>query len=132
MTQPITGPDIDRVVAAFYAQVRVHPDLGPVFNGRIAPEAWPAHEDKISRFWRNVLLQERNYHGFPMRTHLMTPEVKAPLFTDWLALFDQVLKAELAPELAEGWSAIAHRIGRGMRIGVEDRDVDKNAVPKLF
>ncbi len=132
MTQPITGPDIDRVVAAFYARVRVHPDLGPVFNGRIPPEAWPAHEDKISRFWRNVLLQERNYHGFPMRTHLQTPEVKAPLFTDWLALFDQVLRDELAPELAEGWSTIAHRIGRGMRIGVEDRDADKNAVPKLF
>ena len=132
MTQPITGEQIDHVVARFYARVRVHPVLGPVFNGRIAPEAWPAHEDKISRFWRNVILQERNYHGFPMRTHLQTPELKAPMFADWLGLFDEVLREELPADVAEAWSGIAHRIGKGMRIGVADRDADKDAVPSLF
>ena len=132
MPYPITGPDIDRVVTKFYARVRVHPVLGPVFNGRIAADAWPAHEDKISRFWRNALLQERNYHGFPMRTHLQTPEIKANMFAHWLSLFDQVLAEELDAEIAERWSAVAHRIGAGMRIGVADRDAPKDAVPKLF
>jgi hemoglobin len=67
-----------------------------------------------------------------MRTHLQTPEIKADMFAHWLSLFDQVLAEELDAEIAERWSAVAHRIGAGMRIGVADRDAPKDAVPKLF
>ncbi|MFD1808309.1 hypothetical protein ACFSHQ_09780 [Gemmobacter lanyuensis] len=39
-----------------YAAVRAHPVLGPVFAHHVTD--WPAHEEKISRFWRNAILRE--------------------------------------------------------------------------
>lgn len=51
---PITPQEIEAVVADFYAQVRLHPVLGPVFARHVTD--WPAHEAKIARFWRNAIL----------------------------------------------------------------------------
>jgi hemoglobin len=39
------------------------------------------------------------------------------------------LQAELPPELAQSWSALAHRIGRGLRLGIEG--VTNDGPPRL-
>lgn len=80
----ISPEDISRVVARFYARIRQHPDLGPVFAAHIAEGEWSAHEEKICRFWRNAILKERCYDGQPMRVHLQTPEIRAEHFAQWL------------------------------------------------
>ncbi|WP_417262563.1 group III truncated hemoglobin [Celeribacter sp.] len=126
----ISHEDMDRVLARFYAGVRQHPELGPVFGAHV--EDWPAHEEKIGRFWRNAILHERQYDGFPQRVHLMAPEVKEHHFAIWLGLFDEMLTAELDPETAAKWSEMAHRIGRAFRMGIMQRDQPKDAPPKLF
>lgn len=113
----ITEDQIDLVVARFYARVRAHPVLGPVFGKHIGD--WGAHEAKIARFWRNAILFERSYDGNPMAVHMAAGNVEGPHFAVWLGLFDEVLNAELSPELAQSWSALAHRIGRGLRLGIE-------------
>lgn len=125
----ITAKDIDRVVAVFYAAVRKHEVLGPIFARHI--DDWPAHEDKISRFWRNAILYERNYDGNPMRTHLAAGDVKAEHFAPWLMLFDETLRRVLPPEPAAAWSALAHRIGAGLRMGVEDIRTPRSGPPIL-
>lgn len=125
----ISGPDIDRVVAAFYAQMRQHPQLGPVFAAHVSD--WPAHEEKIGRFWRNAILSERNYDGNPMAIHRTAGNVHAAMFTPWLAMFDTVLTAELRPDQARAWSELAHRIGRGLRMGL-DEGANRDGVPRLF
>ena len=51
----VTADQIDAQVAAFYAAVRTHPQLGPVFAGHVTD--WPEHEAKIARFWRNAILR---------------------------------------------------------------------------
>lgn len=112
----VTPAQIDQVVTAFYGCVRNDKDLGPVFAAHV--EDWPSHESKISAFWRNALLYERVYDGNPMQVHKSSGHVKAEHFAVWLTLFDQVLAAQLPPELAQGWSALAHRIGRGLRFGL--------------
>lgn len=109
---PVTEAQIDRVVAGFYAKVRVHPALGPIFAAHVAD--WTAHEEKIGRFWRNALLYQRSYDGNPMQVHQAAGNVRARHFPVWLSLFDAVLDQELPPHLAQAWSALAHRIGRGM------------------
>jgi hemoglobin len=124
---PITAPEIDRVVARFYAAVRAHPGIGPIFATHVTD--WAPHEAKIARFWRNAILFERGYDGNPMQVHLRAGNVKAAHFGPWLALFDQVLAAELPTETAQAWSALAHRIGRGLRFGLET--YTPNAVPNL-
>jgi hemoglobin len=120
MTMPpriaVTEAQIDRVVAHFYGRVRTHPVLGPVFGAHVAD--WPAHEEKIGRFWRNALLYQRVYDGNPMQVHRVAGDVRVAHFPVWLRLFDEVLARELPAETAQAWSALAHRIGRGLSFGL--------------
>lgn len=114
----ITPDEIARVVARFYASIRAHPGLGPVFAAHVAD--WPAHEAKIAGFWRNAILHERSYDGNPLAAHRQAGNVQPGMFEPWLALFDAALAEELSPEQAAAWSALAHRIGRSLRAGVSD------------
>lgn len=125
---PVTEAQIDRVVSQFYAGVRADPALGPVFAAHITD--WPTHEEKIGRFWRNALLLQRCYDGNPMRVHMAAGNVKTDHFPVWLALFDTVLNAELPQPLAQSWSALAHRIGRGLSYGLP-QDSGTNGMPNL-
>lgn len=125
----VTRPQIESVVAEFYDLIRRHPGLGPVFAAHVTD--WPAHEAKIARFWANAILHERSYDGNPQRVHVEAGDVRAGQFDVWLALFDNVLTRQLPPATAVAWSALAHRIGRGLRMGVVDRDVLPGGIPKL-
>lgn len=113
----ITPDQIARVVATFYASVREHPGLGPVFAAHVTD--WPAHEEKIARFWRNAILNERDYDGNPLAAHRDAGNVRLPMFAVWLGLFDSVLRQELPPDTAEAWSTLAHRIGRSLMFGLQ-------------
>lgn len=126
---PVTPEEIDGVVADFYAAIRQHPGLGPVFAAHVSD--WPAHEAKIARFWRNAILMERSYDGNPMMAHREAGNVRPGMFAPWLELFDAVLKRTLAPDTAAQWSALAHRIGLGLRYGLVEATTDADGVPKL-
>jgi hemoglobin len=123
----LTAAQIDVVVAAFYAEVRHDPTLGPIFAAKVSD--WPSHEIKIAAFWRNAILHERSYSGNPMRKHMQAGTVKDGHFPIWLALFDGVLAAQLPLDVAAGWSALAHRIGAGLRFGLTLDS--KDGVPNL-
>ena len=45
---PVTEAQIDQVVVAFYARVRSHPTLGPVFAVHVTD--WP--QDYAIAFWK--------------------------------------------------------------------------------
>ncbi len=124
---PITPAQIDTVVAEFYATVRHHPGLGPIFTAHVTD--WPEHESKIARFWRNAILFERSYDGNPMQAHIAAGNVKGPMFEVWLGLFDSVLIRNLPKDTAAAWSALAHRIGRGLRMGLGN---EGSGPPKLL
>ncbi len=126
----VTPEEIDRVVADFYAAVRVHPGLGPVFAAHVTD--WPAHEAKIAGFWRNAILYDRSYDGNPLQVHREAGNVRPGMFDTWLALFDSVLARNLPPGPAAAWSALAHRIGRSLRYGLTEEAEGPGGVPKLF
>lgn len=115
---PITAEQIDTVVADFYALIRQHPGLGPVFAAHVSN--WPEHEAKIAQFWRNAIMFERSYDGNPMAAHKSAGNVRPGMFEPWLGLFDGVLRKNLSAESAAAWSALAHRIGLGLRSGLVD------------
>lgn len=115
---PISSDQVDRVVAVFYAAVRRHEVLGPIFANHVTD--WPAHEARIAAFWRNAIMYERGYDGNPMRVHMAAGDVRAEHFDDWLMLFDATLIRELPRETAQAWSQLVHRIGAGLRMGVQD------------
>jgi len=125
----ITRPEIERVVAVFYDRIRHHPSLGPVFARHVTD--WPAHEAKVAAFWANTILHERGYDGTPVAAHVNAGNVRPGMFSTWLALFDIVLNAELRPDQAAAWSALAHRIGRSLRASVTERETHEGGIPKL-
>lgn len=128
-TFEITPAQIDEQVAAFYAAVRSDPVLGPVFANHVAD--WPEHEAKIGRFWRNAILRDRVYDGSPMLAHRQAGDVAPDHFPRWLALFDATLTATQPPETAAAWSAMAHRIGRALAMGVSEARRPSGAVPRF-
>lgn len=112
----ITSAQIDQVMDSFYARIRQHPTLGPVFIDRIGNDdaVWVEHIAKIGRFWRSTLLHSGGYDGNPMLAHAQVSAIQTEHFTAWLALFDDVLEEMLPAETAAAWSAIAHRIGAAL------------------
>ncbi len=125
----ITPRQIDTVVALFYNAARRHDVLGPVFARHITD--WPAHEAKIASFWKKAIRHEPGYEGNPMRAHLATGDVSPEHFPLWLELFDETLHRSLPSDAAAAWSTLAHRIGRGLRMGVEDMNPSANVVPVI-
>ncbi|MFV0408345.1 MAG: group III truncated hemoglobin [Paracoccus sp. (in: a-proteobacteria)] len=125
----ITADEIDQVMTTFYAAIRRHEILGPIFANHVID--WPEHEAKIARFWRNAILYERSYDGNPMRAHMLAGDVHAEHFEPWLMLFDETLRRTLPEDSAWAWSALAHRIGAGLRMGVEDLHARQESPPVL-
>lgn len=130
----IEPEDIDRLVAVFYERIRAHPTLGPVFARAIAPEdgqEWRVHEAKIAGFWRNAIGLERSYDGNPTQVHVANRDIGPGMFSVWLALFADTARETLTPEQAASISALAERIGEGMRYAVTQRGQTKGAPPVL-
>ncbi len=69
----LTEEIIRAVVDRFYADARLDPLIGPVFNSTIAPDAWPAHLATIADFWSSMLLGSGRYTGRPMPKHMALP-----------------------------------------------------------
>lgn len=126
----ITDHQIDRVVRVFYARIRAHGELGPVFAAHVRD--WPAHETRIAAFWRNAILKERCYDGNPMRVHVARPEIRPDHFPLWLSLFHEVLTQELAADTAARWGALADRIGHGLKMGLTSMRQKPDDVPSLL
>lgn len=126
---PLTRSQIENVVASFYSKVRTDQVLGPIFAIHVSD--WPAHETKISNFWGNAILNERNYDGNPMQAHIAAKNVKPDHFERWLALFDGVLADQLPKDVAGAWSYLAHRIGRGLSLGLSYNTGPNGDVPRL-
>lgn len=130
---PITIAEIDHLVAVFYREIRKHPTLGPIFHDQIGTGAqiWREHEAKIASFWRNAILIDRDYQGNPMRKHMEVKAIEPYHFDQWLNLFETVAKAELDAETAQSIIELAHRIGRGLRYGIEHFQQNAKTPPIL-
>jgi hemoglobin len=81
-----TIDDIRRLVDAFYKKVRKDRLIGPIFIGAIGDQ-WPAHLDRMYRFWGTVLLEEHTYYGSPFAPHAEMP-LDSKHFETWLGLWN--------------------------------------------
>lgn len=91
--------DIKLLVDAFYNKIKNDSLLGPIFNHRIKGN-WPAHLDKMYRFWQTVLLGEHTYFGSPFLPHADLP-VAHQHFKQWMALFTATVDELFVGEKAE-------------------------------
>lgn len=130
---PITETQIDSLVEAFYARVRKHSTLGPIFTKAVglSDDAWREHEARIASFWRNAIGLDRSFSGNPMLKHLANSEVQPDLFPIWLNLFRDTAEEILPPEAAAGIAALADRIGRSLSMGIVQFRQKDGAAPRF-
>lgn len=123
----------DRVAAVvdrFYDRIQQHPSLAQPF---LRVQDWPEHKALLTHFWWATLGGQRYLqHNYEVpRKHAeagFTPE----LLTEWLALFAEVVEAELPPELAEGWLARARNIGQSLTWLFHHQQNGQTPSPKLY
>lgn len=93
-----TADDVARLVADFYALVRVDTQLGPVFAAHV--NDWTAHEQRLTAFWSGLLRGEAGFSGAPLARHLAIDGLDWSFFERWLALFGQAARASGNPAMA--------------------------------
>jgi hemoglobin len=91
--------DIKLLVNSFYEKVRSNELLAPIFNGKIQ-DNWPAHLEKMYRFWQTVLLEEHSYFGSPFPPHAKLP-VDHKHFKQWVELFTATIHEHFAGAKAD-------------------------------
>ena len=112
----VTEDMIRELVHAFYARVRLDPLLGPIFNAKI--DDWDDHLAKLCRFWSSVTLLTGAYKGRPMPVHAALPDIDAPHFARWLALFEDTAQKICPPEAAELFVDRSQRIAESLQTGI--------------
>lgn len=109
---------VHAVVHGFYDEIRKDDLLGPVFNGRIAPEAWPVHLARMCDFWSATLLRTDRYEGRPLPPHLAIPELGEAHFRRWLTLFRGTVERLCPPAVADLFLDRALRIAHSFRLAI--------------
>jgi hemoglobin len=117
----VTEDSIATLIDAFYARVRRHPALGPIFEAAITEDEWPEHLETMRRFWSSVMLMSGRYSGNPVAVHRAVAGIEHPLFADWLALFAQTASEVFAAGPASLFVAKAQRIANSLQLALFHR-----------
>lgn len=105
-------PQLLHVLRHFYADVRQHQEIGPIFTARITD--WPAHLEKIADFWSNVTGGPIRYDG-PMPQKHFPLSLEAKHFEAWLDLWRRHCRIHLPAAEAGELIAAAEGIGERLR-----------------
>jgi hemoglobin len=100
---------IFKLIRTFYADVRQHAVLGPIFNAKI--HDWPAHLEKIAEFWALQTGGESRYRGGFGVAHLRL-ELRPEHFQHWLNLWEYNNARNLPEREAAEMNRLAHEFGR--------------------
>lgn len=113
-----TDAEIDALVERFYAKVRQHHRLGPIFERAIGPDGWPHHMATLKDFWSSMLQGSGRYRGSPMIVHQGVEGITEGLFTPWLGLFHmtcaELFDAPRAAVVGRKAEIIARSLKRGV------------------
>ena len=113
----VSEEDICGLVDAFYAKVRLDPELGPIFAHAI-PGDWQPHLNKMYAFWSSVMLTSGRYKGNPVAKHLAVEGITLQLFERWLALFDETCAELFDDRLRAEFNAKAARIAESLKLAL--------------
>ena len=114
------GPDraiIHAFIVEFYARMRKHEELGPIFERHLGG-AWDSHMERLTDFWMTMLGGGTLYRGNPFEVHRRIEEMAEHQFTDWLAIFESAADDCLPEDLAVRAKERAHRIAGSLKAGL--------------
>lgn len=105
-------PSLQKLLRHFYADVRQHQVIGPIFNAQI--HDWPAHLEKIADFWSGATGGPPAYSG-PMPQRHFPLGLEAKHFDAWLDLWRRHCRIHLPAEAAPRMIALAEGIGERLQ-----------------
>lgn len=119
MTEAVfpTEAQIEDLVSTFYARIRKHPTLSPIFERVIGPD-WGPHLKLMCDFWSSVMLTTGKYKGRPIPAHVKITDIVPAHFNEWLALFEVTARELFVPALAESFVEKAKRIAESLKLGL--------------
>jgi len=113
----ISEDGIRRLVDAFYAKVRLDPELAPIF-ARAIPGDWQPHLTKMYAFWSSIMLTTGRYKGNPVVKHIVIPGIRPHLFERWLALFNETCNELFEEDISQEFSTKAARIAESLKLAL--------------
>jgi hemoglobin len=96
-----------KLIKPFYADIRQHTVLGPIFNAHI--HDWPPHLNKIADFWALQTGGGSRYRGSFGAAHVSLG-IGAEHFQRWLALWEFNNARQLEPGEAAEMNALAQQL----------------------
>lgn len=105
-------PALADLLRHFYADVRQHREIGPIFAAHITD--WPAHLEKIADFWSGITGGPANYNG-PMPFKHLHLGLEERHFEVWLSLWCRHCRARLPERDAGDLIHLAEGIGQRLR-----------------
>lgn len=113
----INDEGIEKLMDIFYSRIRVHETLGGIFNSRIGIDdaSWDRHKEKISKFWKTMLLNKRLYMGNPVQPHINLMPFDIKLFDDWLELFKECLDQIFEDDISNHYYEVANNIAKNFK-----------------
>ncbi|WP_430424275.1 group III truncated hemoglobin [Maribacter litoralis] len=123
MTKITNREDVRVLVHTFYDKIRQHNMLGPIFNGHITEEQWPAHLSKLTDFWESNLFGVRTFRGSPSKAHVnvdknLQHSISQNHFAQWLQLWFETIDELFEGELADRAKEMARRMSTGQYIHI--------------
>ena len=113
----VSEDGIRQLVDAFYAKVRIDPELAPIFE-RAIPGDWQPHLTKMYAFWSSVMLTTGRYKGNPVAKHLAIPGIQPHLFQRWLRLFNETCRELFDDPVSAEFRAKAERIAESLKLAL--------------
>ena len=115
--------DVGVLVHTFYGKIRENEMLGPIFNGHITHEQWPAHLSKLTDFWESNLFGVRTFRGSPSAKHVnvdknLNHTISQAHFAQWLQLWFETIDELYEGELATRAKDMARRMSTGQYIHI--------------
>jgi hemoglobin len=108
---------ISRLVETFYARIRAHVVLGPMFAMKIVN--WEVHLAKMKDFWASITMESGRFHGNPMLKHVAIPGIVPEHFEMWLRLWDEAVTDVVThPDAQHLFCDRAYRIAASLQTGI--------------
>ena len=109
---------ISTLVETFYARIRAHDVLGPIFAAEIGDD-WAPHLAKMKDFWASVAMNAGRYSGKPVPAHTKLADLQPRHFKVWLDLFERTLEDTAPhPDVVPYFMERAQRIARSLEYAI--------------
>ncbi|AFL82928.1 truncated hemoglobin [Belliella baltica DSM 15883] len=98
--------EVSLLVRSFYSKVRLHDELGPIFNGIV--EDWEHHLERLTDFWEMVLLHTGpgagKFNPVPVHKEVdnhVNQTIEQRHFGNWLELWFETINSNFEGEVAD-------------------------------